>query len=196
MFHEQHCGGGHPSWTSQLVSTASQPIWVMGRENLRNGASASLATRSIFRPSASRPPRPSAPGPERDILRGRNLRGAQSLQVVGNAGPPRLDAIDDMAPVITVEGYPVDEQRYRSLSPLEIGDASGFYVCKAAAGVKARDVHGWLYRAEDAELIAGGIAQIDRVEALLRFRWPESRQAFLGPAILQTGGLRGFHLVR
>ena len=47
-----------------------------------------------------------------------------------------------------------------------------FYVCQAAAGVKARDVHGWLYRAEDAELIAGGIAQIDRVEALLRFRWP------------------------
>src|SRR4029077_11562814 len=75
---------------------------------------------------------------------------AEPHQVDGDAAPPVFCAVDDMAPVITVDRNAVDEQRHRPLSPCEIGDASGFDVGKAAAGVKSRDVHGlwprWLRR--------------------------------------------------
>jgi len=41
-----------------------------------------------------------------------------------------------MAPVIAVDGDAVQEQRDRSLSLLDIGDASGFDLGEAAPGVK------------------------------------------------------------
>ena len=58
--------------------------------------------------------------------------------------PDVLDAVDDMAPVITVDRHAMNEQRHRALTALEIGDAAGFDLGKAAAPVKRLDVHGLL----------------------------------------------------
>jgi len=55
-----------------------------------------------------------------------------------------LEAIDDVTPVIAVERYAMNEERNGPLPPLEIGDAAGFDLGKAAAPVKRLDVHGLL----------------------------------------------------
>jgi hypothetical protein len=55
-----------------------------------------------------------------------------------------LDAVDDVAPVITVNRYAMDEQRHRPFTLFEVGDAAGFDLGEAAAGVKSRDVHRWI----------------------------------------------------
>jgi hypothetical protein len=53
-----------------------------------------------------------------------------------------VDAVNYMSPVISVEGYPVDEERGRALPLLEVGDTPGLDVGKAAAGMKGRNIHG------------------------------------------------------
>src|SRR5439155_9040026 len=81
---------------------------------------------------------------EGDILRRADLGVAQPHQVDGDAAPPVLDALDDVAPVITIDRDAMDEQCHRALASFEIGDAPGFDLGEAAAGVKSRDVHSWL----------------------------------------------------
>ncbi len=89
---------------------------------------------------------------ERDILRGSDFGVAETHQIDGDAAPPVFYAVDDMTPVIAVDGHAVDKERDRSLSLLEMGDASGFDLGKTAAAVKICDVHG-----QNASVVAEAI---------------------------------------
>src|SRR5215207_9182401 len=52
-----------------------------------------------------------------------------------------------------------------------------------------------LDHAEDAELVAGRIAQVRRVKTLFGFRRAKARRAFVGAAILDAAGMGGLHFV-
>src|SRR5215470_1739181 len=81
-------------------------------------------------------------GRKRDILRRSDFGIAEPHEVDGNAAPSMLDEIDDMAPVISVEGHPVDKERGRALPLLEKSNTPGLYVGKAAVGMKGCNIHG------------------------------------------------------
>ncbi len=122
----------------------SQPFRVMRGEDLRNGAAAVIGDQ-IDLVDAERVQHLGDHlrlRGEGNILRRRNLGVAEPHQVDGDTAPPMLDAVDDMAPVIAVDRHAMDEQRHRPFTLLEIGDAAGFDLGEAAAGVKSRDVHG------------------------------------------------------
>src|SRR5215467_10263561 len=53
-----------------------------------------------------------------------------------------LDALEDLAPVITVERHAVDEECHRALPSLEKRDASGHHVSGAPVGMEGRNIHG------------------------------------------------------
>src|SRR5262245_59205553 len=81
-------------------------------------------------------------GRKRDILRRSNFGIAKPHEVDSNAAPSMLDAINDMTPVKSVEGHPMDKERGRALPLLEISNTPGLHVGKAAVGMKGPNIHG------------------------------------------------------
>src|SRR5262245_54822601 len=53
-----------------------------------------------------------------------------------------LDAVDNITPVIPVEGHPVDKDRRRTLASPEERNTSGFDVGVATGRMKGRNIHG------------------------------------------------------
>src|SRR5262249_24095532 len=119
-------------------------VRIVGGENLRNGATAVVADQINLLNSE----RVHDFGEharlrgKRNILRRPDLGKAQSHEVDGNAAPPMPHAVNDVAPVIPVEGDAVDKERGWSLPLLEEGNAPGPDVGEAAVCVKGCDVHG------------------------------------------------------
>src|SRR6266849_3149918 len=115
-----------------------------GGEDLRDGAAAVVRNQiSLFNSQRVHDLGDHAClGCKRDILRGSDFGITEPHEVDGNAAPSMLDAVNDMTPVISVEGHPVDKERSRALPFLEVCDTPGLDVGNAAAGMKGRNIHG------------------------------------------------------
>ena|SRR6516162_1953753 len=115
----------------------------MGGEDLGDGTAAVIADQiDLFNPKRVNDLGDHVRlGDERDVLRWRDFAIAESHHVYGDAAPPVLDAVNDMTPVIAVEGHSMDKECGRPLTFLEEGNTAGFDAGEAAARMKGRNIH-------------------------------------------------------